>query len=268
MKTLKNHIILYDDECPMCDVYTRQFVRTGMLDQNGRAPYGQADALNLTLDKKRARNEIALINTESGAVVYGINSLFKILAHRFPVLRFLFQWKAFHWLTAKLYAFISYNRKVIIPSTQPQALCTPDFNVAYRIAYIVFTWLFTSVILNAYTQHLAPIVAPSNLTRELAVCGGQIVFQGFVVALLYKDRVIAYLGNMMTVSLMGALLLLPGLLFTQGGEVSAWAHSAWFMVVVAIMFLEHWRRVKLLRLPANISMSWVFYRILVLSIIL
>ncbi|MBL0745027.1 DCC1-like thiol-disulfide oxidoreductase family protein [Chryseolinea lacunae] len=268
MKTLKNHIILYDDECPMCDLYTRQFVRTGMLDQNGRAPYAQADALHLALDKERARNEIAMVDTESGEVVYGINSFFKILINRFPALEFLFRWKIFQWLAARVYAFISYNRKVIVPSTRPQALCTPDFKLTYRIAYIVFTWLFTSVILNAYTQHLAPLVAPSNLTRELAVCGGQILFQGFVVALLYKDRVVEYLGNMMTVSFIGALLLLPGLLFTQAGEVSAWAHTAWFMMVVTIMFLEHWRRVKLLRLPANISMSWVFYRVLVLSIIL
>lgn len=39
MKTLKNHLILFDAECPMCRVYTQVFVKTGMLDENGRAAY-------------------------------------------------------------------------------------------------------------------------------------------------------------------------------------------------------------------------------------
>jgi predicted DCC family thiol-disulfide oxidoreductase YuxK len=30
MKTLKDHVILYDAECPMCKVYTHAFTTTGM----------------------------------------------------------------------------------------------------------------------------------------------------------------------------------------------------------------------------------------------
>jgi len=39
MKTLKNHLILYDEECPMCAVYTQAFVKSGMLEPEGRASY-------------------------------------------------------------------------------------------------------------------------------------------------------------------------------------------------------------------------------------
>jgi predicted DCC family thiol-disulfide oxidoreductase YuxK len=39
MKTLKDHTLLYDATCPMCRLYTRAFVSSGMLDQEGRAPY-------------------------------------------------------------------------------------------------------------------------------------------------------------------------------------------------------------------------------------
>ena len=39
MKTLSNHVILYDSECPMCTIYTYAFTATGMLDTEGRAPY-------------------------------------------------------------------------------------------------------------------------------------------------------------------------------------------------------------------------------------
>ncbi len=41
MKTLKDHLILYDAECPMCKLYTGAIVKAGMLDISGRAPYQQ-----------------------------------------------------------------------------------------------------------------------------------------------------------------------------------------------------------------------------------
>ena len=39
MKTLENHTLLYDEDCPLCQVYSSGFIKTGMLDQNGRQPF-------------------------------------------------------------------------------------------------------------------------------------------------------------------------------------------------------------------------------------
>ena len=269
MKTLKDHVIVYDDECPMCNLYTRQFVKTGMLDKDGRTPFADVDALNVPVDKQRACNEIALVNTVNGEVTYGTQSLLKIIGHSFPVLNGLFQCKPFQQFIRPLYAFISYNRKVIVPGT-PQAgnpPCVPAFNVPYRVAYLVFTWLMTSLILNAYTQLLSPLVPASHLTRELSICGGQILFQSGVAFLANKNKALAYLGNMMTVSFIGAMLLLPGLMFTAA-TYSAEGRLAWFMIVVGIMFFEHMRRVRLLEMPWYMSLTWVLYRVIVLWIIL
>ncbi|AYB29901.1 hypothetical protein [Chryseolinea soli] len=143
----------------------------------------------------------------------------------------------------------------------------PIFNVPYRIAYLVFTWLVTSLILNAYTQLLSPLVPASHLTRELSICGGQILFQSVVAILANKNKALAYLCNMMTISFVGALLLLPGLIFTHG-TYSAEGHLAWFMIVVGMMFLAHIQRVKLLEMPWYMSLTWVLYRVMVLWIIL
>ena len=82
MKTLNNHIILYDAECPMCKFYTDQFVKRGMLGAAGRAPYQQMpDAVCPYVDRQRAVNEIALVNTQTGEVEYGVKSLFKVIAY-------------------------------------------------------------------------------------------------------------------------------------------------------------------------------------------
>ena len=39
MKTLKNHILIYDKDCPMCAVYSSAFIGSGMLDKNGREAF-------------------------------------------------------------------------------------------------------------------------------------------------------------------------------------------------------------------------------------
>src|SRR5688572_20252266 len=111
MKTLKDHVIIYDDECPMCDLYTGAFVKTKMLEKNGREPYSWLpSSLRKQIDPQKARNEIALVNPKTGKVLYGIDSLFTILGYRFQFLKPIFQFEPFRLLTKYFYSFISYNR--------------------------------------------------------------------------------------------------------------------------------------------------------------
>ena len=270
MKTLKKHVIIYDDECPLCDLYTGGFVKSGMLDAKGRTPFRSLDVrIENMIDRKRACNEIALVNEENGHVLYGTESLCAIIGHSYPFLNGLFRFRPFVWLINKLYSFISYNRKVIIPGTTFEATnsCVPVYNRTYRWAYIILGCLFTSIILNAYSSLFYTVLPPSTFSRELAICSGQIIFQGAVINLLRKDRVLHYLGNMMSISVMGALLLIPMLIINSFAGVNVLVALGWFGLVVGLMFLEHWRRVKILEIHWVASVSWVIYRLIVLWII-
>ncbi len=270
MKTLTHHVLVYDKNCPLCNLYTGVFIQTDMLDKNGRVDYCALQPTELKqLDKVKARNEIALVNTETGQITYGINSLFKILGYRFPILLFVFKSPWFRLAMAKLYALVSYNRKVISPENifQNTNSCTPSFNIKYRWAYIIFSWIFTSVVLNLFAMRLVPLVAPTNLLREWIICGGQIIFQSVSIGFMRRDRVIHYLGNMMTVSVMGALLLLPVLLIPVS-LLRPEFYILLFIGVVIFMLVEHHRRARILELPIWASISWVAYRLIVLNIIL
>ena len=270
MKTLEKHVIIYDDECPLCDLYTSGFVKSGMLDKKGRTPFRSMDVkIRNMIDRKRACNEIALVNEENGRVLYGTESLFAIIGHSYPILKGLFKFRPFVWFINKLYSFISYNRKVIIAGTSFETMnsCIPEYNLRYRWAYIILGCLVTSVILNAYSALFNTILPVRTFSRELAICGGQIIFQGAVVNLLRKDRMMHYLGNMISVSLMGALLLIPALIINNIVVMNVYFNLAWFGSVVSIMFLEHWRRVKILEIHWFASVSWVLYRLIVLWII-
>jgi predicted DCC family thiol-disulfide oxidoreductase YuxK len=271
MKTLTKHVIIYDDECPLCDLYTGGFVKSGMLDECGRKPFSGLDPkIEQLIDRKRACNEIALVNKEDGRVLYGTQSLFEIIGHSFPIFKPLFRLRAFVHVTNILYSFISYNRKVIIPGKvfEAKTSCVPDYNYKYRWAFIIMGCLFTAAVLNVYSAFVGTLVPVGTISRELAICAGQIVFQAAVVGVLRKDRVLHYLGNMMSVSIMGALLLIPGVVVNKFIDVNGLVNLAWFGLVVGIMFLEHWRRVKILEIHWFASVSWVLYRLWVLWIIL
>lgn len=269
MKTLKNHMILFDGECPMCKMYTKAFVDTGMLDKDGRASYQQEMDTCPLIDRQRAVNEIALVNQETGEVSYGIESIFKILGNACPVLKPVFAFKPFVWLMSKVYAFISYNRRVIIPADEAGSKFAyqPTFKKHYRIAYLLFTWFCTGYILTAYARVLSPDVPLGNAYREYMICGGQIIFQGIIIGSFAKDKFWDYLGNMMTISFAGSLLLLVMLAVNGLVNIPPLFFIVYFMCVAGLMFLEHIRRTKLMQLGWTMTVTWAFYRMLLLAVI-
>lgn len=271
MKTLKNHIVLFDAECLMCQAYTLAFVKSGMLDGNGRAAY-QNELTNFCplIDKQRAVNEIALVNLANGEVTYGIKSLFKIIGNAFPVFSLLFSLKPFAWLMSKLYAFISYNRRVIIPAnSHSQSFAyQPSFKIQYNIAYLLLTWFSTGYILTAYAHLLTGIVPLGNSYREYFICGGQIIFQGIVISTFKKEKLWDYLGNMMTISFAGSLLLFVMLCISHWFKITPIVAVLYFLAVAGSMFLEHIRRTKLLNLGLTLTITWALYRAGLLVLIL
>lgn len=270
MKTLANHTIIYDDECPMCQVYTKAFVKSGMLDAHGREAYTDLVKCEMpSVDWNRARNEIAMIDRNDHTVKYGVDSILTIIECSVPWLKPVFRFKPLYFLSKQLYFFISYNRKAIAPGKvfEGNNTCTPQMNLPYRWAYILFAWLATSYILVHYFRLGFPVVAASSFVREFSVCAGQLLFQGIFVGMFNKKRLVHYFGNVMTVSLAGALVLSPMFLLTTFIK-SNWFYIGYFMIVVSAMFFEHKRRVRILELPMMISFTWVLYRVLVLYFVI
>ena len=270
MKTLKNHLILFDADCPLCTLYTRGFVKLGILDKDGRLSYQEfEDAACPLFDRQRAVNEIALVNQETGEVSYGIKSLFKVFGTVVPILKPLFEFSPFVWLMSKVYAFISYNRRVIMPpASTDSSVLQPGFSLVYRIAYLIFTWVVTSFILSIYAKLMSGVLPQGVGYREYLICGGQILFQGIVIVIVSKERTWDYLGNMMTISFTGALLLLPALLIAPWVAITPLIYVGWFMSVAGFMLILHLKRSKILGIGLTLTFSWVLYRLIVLALIL
>ncbi|WP_431243125.1 hypothetical protein ACQ9BO_26665 [Flavobacterium sp. P21] len=265
MKTLENQTLLYDEDCPLCSLYTTGFVKSGMLDENGRKSYCQLSAEEQSfVDLKRAPNEIALIDNKTQTVIYGIDSLIKVIGFSFPVIEKIATIKPVHYVLKKMYSFVSYNRKVIIPGNvkeENKLQCTPDFNYKYRFLFIGFALTITTFVLFGFSN-LIPILPKTNILREFILAFGQIVFQGLLLTKFDKQTILNYAGNLMTVSLMGSLILSPILILSQFVPLPEMIILGWFGVTVLIMFLEHLRRVKLLKLPFYLSYTGFYIEFL------
>jgi len=269
MKTLAGYTILYDAECPMCNLYTQAFISTGMLDNAGRAPYQQMPVAACPLvDRQRAMNEIALVNTQTGEVTYGIQSIFKVIGNAFPVFGPLFKFGPFAWLMGKIYAIISYNRRVIVPAVADNIGLQPTFKLHYRLVWLLFTCLATGAILTQYAAKFTELMPLGGTYREYIICGSQVFFQGLIISLYRPAKRWDYLGNMMSISFGGALLLLPVLIAGHFMLINVWLYLTWFFMVVGCMLLEHIRRSELLGLGWVLTISWVAYRLGVLLLIL
>ena len=269
MKTLENQTLLYDDDCPMCSLYTAGFIKAGMLDENGKKPFSAITADQDFIDIKRASNEIALVDNKNKTVTYGIDSLLKVIGNSFPWMEKVGHFWPVKYCLRKLYSFISFNRKVIIPNKTNDAVlqCIPDFNFKYRFFYLAFAVLFTALVLCQFSK-LLPSLPEGNFSRELLLAFGQIVFQSAFLLRFDKKTMLHYAGNLMTVSIMGGLILLPILVVNHFIKLPGTVVLGWFGCTVLLMFAEHARRIKLLKLPLFLCFTWILYRLIALTLIL
>lgn len=271
MKTLNNHTILYDEDCPLCNAYTSTFINTKMLDEEGRKPYCKiSNHEREFVDIERAANEIALVDNEKNQVIYGIDSLLKIIGFSFPVIEKIGNFTPVNYLLRKLYSFISYNRKVIMPSEKKEdnnLECSPSFNIKYRLLYIVFGLLITVVTLFQFSE-LIEILPNSNYKREVVLAIGMVISQLLFLGNKDYQTQINYVGNIITVSLFGCIGLFQLMLLNQIFPLSQTVIMIGFAGTVALMFFEHKRRIQLLELPSYLSWTWIGYRVVILPLIL
>lgn len=266
MNTLKNHTLIYDNECPMCNIYSKGFTKSGMLDENGREAFTELSLKNKNLiDFKRAKNEIALVDHNKQEVIYGLDSLLLIIGNSFPLLEKIARIRPLYWFFKKLYSFVSYNRKQALPSKKDDTdqSCVPDFNLKYRLTYIAFVAIFSTYILSLFTAKLG-LNSNQNFLREFVICLGQIVWQTLFLKAYLKEKIWDYLGNMMTISMIGTLLLIPALFI----NLNTTFNFIYFGIAVSIMFLEHLRRCNILKLNYLPTISWTLFRMTALAIII
>lgn len=163
-------LIVYDVSCPMCRLYTKGMVAadtSGNLSRIGNNELTQKDLL-VRLDSQRARHEIPLIDLDGGETLYGVDTWIYAISQRNKQITSLLSLNWFKAILQKLYAFISYNRRIIITSAPGRwnlLDLQPDFKTNYRLAFIGVVFSLVGLIFSAVRF---PIWQPAALLLVVA----------------------------------------------------------------------------------------------------
>ncbi len=210
MKTL-----IYDNECPLCTAYTGAFVKTGLLQKEGRKNFNQVSPeLFRLVNKEKANDEIPLVDSKSGQVWYGIDALLELLGNKFPFIKTIGQTKPLHWFLQKLYKLISYNRKVIVAVKTVGYDCSPAFNIRYRVLFLVIGLVFNSFLFTAsipfFSKHI--FTGAENLQALHFFLVGINIAIGIMLGF---KKGLEYLGQINMLALISMLCLWPFSLLQQ-----------------------------------------------------
>jgi predicted DCC family thiol-disulfide oxidoreductase YuxK len=243
---MKNKILIYDDNCPLCSWYSHEFVRFGFLPENGRTAFSTLDPVLLDkIDFEKSRNEIPLLDTKTGKVLYGIDTLLEIAGTKIPFIKKTGNIPLVKWFLKRLYKLISYNRKVIVASKcGPGSIdCTPDMNYFYRLIFMAVFLLFNTAMLTPLHNYVF-----TNLSYyHPSVIGLQavhfiFVFINCILAFtLTKEKGFEYLGQVNMLALTTILLLLP-LLILNLFYTNEWINSFYLLFSAVFIFKEYIRR--------------------------
>jgi predicted DCC family thiol-disulfide oxidoreductase YuxK len=219
-----NRILVYDDSCPLCAAYTRAFVKTGFLNKEERKAFSTIDEeLLLYVNMEKGRNEIPLIDTETKQIWYGIDALLEILDRKIPFIKSIGKMKPVSFLLQKIYKFISYNRRVIVaPAAKPVSCnCTPDFNIKYRITFMLFFLLFNTAMLFPLHKYVTRNSFLANAaTMQLQTAHFFLVTVNILLSVFIGARKgIEYIGQVNMLALTVILLLVPLLLINKYSAV-------------------------------------------------
>ena len=242
MKTLANHQLIYDQDCPLCTVYSGAFIKAKMLDENGRQNFRELRTeTKCLLDEKRAKNEIALVDFSNQKVYYGLDSLLIIIGNSFPFLEKIGRISFIYWFFQKFYSLVSYNRKQIIPSKTDSLAnaCVPDFNLKYRFIFLIFGIGFSAFLLSSISFKFDLQV---NFISAILLQIGLFSIQIGWIMNKSLEQIFNYLGNLNTLFLATSFLLF---LFSMV-NLPVFVNQILLLLTLVVLMLEYRRRINIL----------------------
>jgi len=245
---MKNKILVYDDNCPLCTWYSGLFVKYGFLNPDGRKPFSTLDDKMISkIDFDKSRNEIPLLDTATYKVFYGIDALLEILDQKIPFIKATANFAPLKWTLKKIYKLISFNRKVIVAKKcGPGSIdCSPDTNYFYRFTFMVLCLAFNTLMLFPFQNNLFGKLSYYHLDiYQLQAAHFAFVIINCTLALSFsKTRGYEYLGQVNMLALSVNFLLIP-LMILHYFFFSELFSTAWLIMTAAIIFKEYARRME------------------------
>lgn len=148
------------------------------------------------------------------------------------------------------------------------AVRTPR-NSLLRLVYIIWCVGISAYSLGSFVQLVQRYLSVHyDYKTEGVMVAAQVGFQWLFMNRSSWEERVRYMFIALTVSMVGSLMLFPLLIYNSFSSVSALRATAYFFVVVGIIFIMHHRLIVRNALPKSLSCTWVLYRLLLLFFVL
>jgi hypothetical protein len=264
MKTTTGKTLIYDNQCPMCTAYSSAFVKSGILEKEGRMGFHELDSQDFIchLDMERAGREIPLVDTLTGEIMYGTDALIFLIEARFPRLGKGLRNPLVLGILKKLYAFVSLNRRIIIPARKVKGGFDfpPPHQSSSRWQLLVFGVVFScfiSALFGISSGHY--IHLEGGWWKMIVAVGSGWGFQLALAALLIrnKEKRMDYAATLGVLMVSGVLILIPSLFI---GHFTNYRYP--FVPIISVlissgvMLYQHIKRIRSLKLSQLFTFSW------------
>jgi|GEM_PF-4794445 len=216
---------VFDGQCRFCLFSIFWLKKTKIAsDTNTCSIQNLEDTLLALIDLERFITEIAIIDLKTREVHYGAQAILSEAAAAYPAFSLITRYSAFRYLADIIYKTVSYNRTIILPSSENnkgiRCPCEPPFHCTYRIVYLIAIGIFTGIL-------ALPLSSLWNLLTHQSFS-----LRSYIEVLI--------------------ILFLPVLFFLLAIRIKSdrkWDHAGHFM--------SHWIVLCLIWLPVAISYIWV-----------
>lgn len=197
------------------------------------------------IDRKRAKHEIPLIDLNGGQTLYGVDTWTYAFGQKSQLIYKLISTTGIRLILQKLYAFISFNRRIIITSAPGrwQLLdLTPDFRLDYRLTFVLLVFGLAGALFGTINGSTGP-VATLLASQMLLAC----LFLVITRTGNYLETLLDYAGHL------GMSLLLGGLVVQLGLGIDS---SSVVLIGYALAIGQHFIRVYRLGLNPWLSVGY------------
>ena len=248
-------ILYFDKSCRVCKVSTKIVSASGISTKANFKPLQQIDIKEMcSIDAARYCNELAVLDTQSKEVKYGISGILWYLEDKWGKWLSIFLFPPIFQLLNFLYLIFSYNRRMIAPVYEKlDKDCQPNFHWGFRLSYIFLAGIF-SLFSSYWLGNALKGYFDSALSYVLLVVVGWILHSLFIQIYSVKEKM-EYYGHLTTVVLSGTLVQIPFLLL-----FGFWPNNYMllFSIVLSDIFMlyAHYKRVKYLQISQWVTVSW------------
>lgn len=232
---MEDRSIIYDGACTLCIRSKNMLLAWGIAKKDRVWAYQEMPDQYISLvDYERFRNEMALIDLNGGATLYGPDAIAYLLSAKSFLFRFLFSIGPLKRLFAFFYKIVALNRTAIMVPRIHKVRCTscePETPPEYR-----WFWIGSAVGIGILASIAMGVLGQKDLSKPLFSFGLLSLLLGFYLLIKnYKENYLEILAHAASLFLGGMFMLSTNFMLMDifGGHIPL---SIWGAIFAGIFF--------------------------------